>query len=324
MTAADLFKKIDKLVEAYIADMEKAERAIYLANRNAILEATRTVWDAAAIAPKKDADIGNVAYVSRAKAFKYGRMDKLNNLVGEEAKKAAIADISNIEVNGVKLYTTQYNGYAWAYSQGYALPITGGAKVKLVAGALYSDFSGMVFDERIKKNLGVYADDILGVVTRGLNQGSSYQRIAKELEDAVNRQYKSALTVARTEGGRIQSKAYLDSLALLDEVGAEYGKMWDATIDDKTRAMHQQMDGVMADKDGVFHLPDGATGPAPRMTGSARNDISCRCSALTIINGQKPTERRIRGEGIQPYETYTERLERGGEIPLRDVKKARQ
>ena len=106
MTAADLFKKIDALVEAYIADMEKAERAIYLANRNAILSATRTVWDAAAITPKKDADIGNVAYVSRAKAFKYGRMDKLNDLVGEEAKKAAIADISNIEVNGVKLYTT--------------------------------------------------------------------------------------------------------------------------------------------------------------------------------------------------------------------------
>lgn len=323
MTAADLFKKIDELVESYIVAMEKAERAIYLANRNAILSATRTVWDAAAIAPKKDAEIGNVAYVSRAKAFKYGRMDKLNDLVGEEAKKAAIADISNIEVNGVKLYTTQYNGYAWAYSQGYALPITGGAKVKLVADALYSDFSGMVFDERIKKNLGVYADDILGVVTRGLNQGSSYQRIAKELEDTVNRQYKSALTVARTEGGRIQSKAYLDSLALLDEVGAEYGKMWDATIDDKTRAMHQQMDGVMADKDGVFHLPDGATCPAPHYTGVARHDINERCVALTIINGQKPTERRIRGEGIQPYETYTERLERGGEIPLRDVKKAR-
>lgn len=323
MTAADLFKKIDELVESYIVAMERAERAIYLANRNAILSATRTVWDAAAIAPKKDAEIGNVAYVSRAKAFQYGRMDKLNDLISEEAKKAAIADISNIEVNGVKIYAAQYDGYAWAYSQGYALPITGGAKVKLVADALYSDFSGMAFDERVKKNLGVYADDILGTVTRGLNQGYSYQKIAKELAQSVDRQYKSALTVARTEGGRIQSKAYLDSLALLDEVGAEYGKMWDATIDDKTRSDHQQMDGKEADKDGVFHLPDGATGPAPRMTGSARDDINCRCSALTIINGQKPTERRVRGEGIVPYETYTERLERGGGIPMRDVKKAR-
>lgn len=323
MTAADLFKKIDKLVESYIAAMEKAERAIYMANRTAILEATRKVWDAAAVAPAKSAEVGNVIYVSRAKAFQYGRMDKLNDLISEEAKKAAIADISNIEVNGVKIYATQYDGYAWAYSQGYALPITGGAKVKLVADALYSDFSGMAFDERVKKNLGVYADDILGTVTRGLNQGSSYQKIAKELAQSVDRQYKSALVVARTEGGRIQSKAYLDSLALLDEVGAEYGKVWDATIDDKTRADHQQMDGKMADSDGVFHLPDGSTGPAPRMTGSARNDIQCRCAAVTIINGQKPTERRIRGEGIVPYETYTERLARGGEIPLRDVKKAR-
>lgn len=323
MTAADLFKKIDELVESYILAMEKAERAIYMANRTAILEATRKVWDAASVAPAKSAEVGNIVYVSRAKAFQYGRMDKLNDLISEEAKKAAIADISNIEVNGVKIYATQYDGYAWAYSQGYALPITGGAKVKLVADALYSDFSGMAFDERVKKNLGVYADDILGTVTRGLNQGSSYQRIAKELAQSVDRQYKSALVVARTEGGRIQSKAYLDGLALLDEVGAEYGKMWDATIDDKTRAMHQQMDGVMADKDGVFHLPDGATCPAPHYTGVAHHDIHERCMAVTIINGQKPTERRIRNEGVVSYETYTERLARGGEIPLRDVKKAR-
>lgn len=323
MTSADLFKKIDELVEAYIVSMEKAERAIYMANRTAILEATRKVWDAAAVAPAKSAEVGNVVYVSRAKAFQYGRIDKLNDLISEEAKKAAIADISNIEVNGVNIYATQYDGYAWAYSQGYALPITGGAKVKLVADALYSDFSGMAFDERVKKNLGVYADDILGTVTRGLNQGYSYQKIAKELAQSVDRQYKSALTVARTEGGRIQSRAYLDSLALLDEVGAEYGKMWDATIDDKTRAMHQQMDGVMADKDGIFHLPDGATCPAPHYTGVAKHDINERCVAVTIINGQKPTERRIRGEGIVPYETYTERLERGGEIPMRDVKNAR-
>jgi hypothetical protein len=323
VTSADLFKKIDELVEAYIVSMEKAERAIYMANRTAILEATRKVWDAAAVAPAKSAEVGNVVYVSRAKAFQYGRIDKLNDLISEEAKKAAIADISNIEVNGVNIYATQYDGYAWAYSQGYALPITGGAKVKLVADALYSDFSGMAFDERVKKNLGVYADDILGTVTRGLNQGYSYQKIAKELAQSVDRQYKSALTVARTEGGRIQSRAYLDSLALLDEVGAEYGKMWDATIDDKTRAMHQQMDGVMADKDGIFHLPDGATCPAPHYTGVAKHDINERCVAVTIINGQKPTERRIRGEGIVPYETYTERLERGGEIPMRDVKNAR-
>lgn len=323
MTAADLFKKIDELVESYIVAMEKAERAIYMANRTAILEATRKVWAAAAVAPAKSAEVGNIVYVSRSKAFQYGRMDKLNDLISEEAKKAAISDISNIEVNGVKIYATQYDGYAWAYSQGYALPITGGAKVKLVADALYSDFSGMAFDERVKKNLGVYADDILGTVTRGLNQGYSYQKIAKELAQSVDRQYKSALTVARTEGGRIQARAYLDSLALLDEVGAEYGKMWDATLDDKTRPMHQQMDGEMADKDGIFHLPDGATAPTPHYTGVAHHDINERCVAVTIINGQKPTERRVRGEGIVPYETYRERLAHGGEIPMRDIKKAR-
>jgi SPP1 gp7 family putative phage head morphogenesis protein len=248
-------------------------------------------------------------------------MDKLNDLVKKETNKTATLDIINIEQNGVKIYTTQYNGYAWAYSQGYELPITGGAKVRLVSKSIYSDFSGMAFDKRVRKNLGAFADEILNTVTRGLNQGISYQKLATEITKATDRQYKNALVVARTEGGRIQSDAYLDSLALLDDVGATYEKLWHAAIDDKTRKVHQEMDGQKADKDGVFHLPSGSTGPAPRKTGVAKDDIQCRCSALTIINGENPKQRRIRGEGIVPYETYTQRLERGGEIPMRDIKK---
>lgn len=324
MTVQDLYNKINDLIDAELSKLDSLTKVNYMARRAAILGSVRDLWDSAAINPRKDDIIGNITYVSRAEAFKYGRMDKLNALVTEQAKLGALTDISNLEKQGVKLYATQYDGYAWVYSQGYALPITGGAKVKLVAEALYSDFYGAAFDRTVRKNLGLFAEDILATVTRGLNQGNAYSKIAKALTEVTDRSYANALRVARTEAGRIQSQAYLDGLALLDEVGAEYGEMWMSTIDSSTRADHITMDGEEADENGIFHLPGGATGPAPRMTGVAKQDIACRCTAVTIINGEKPKERRVRGEGIVPYETYRERLDRGGYIPVLEVRKARK
>lgn len=329
MTAQDLFDEIQQLIQDELDKLDKATKANYLARRKAILEATRSVYDSATIKAHIDPAVGNMVYVSKAEALKYGRMDKLNDLVTEQAKLAGLTDISNLEKSGVKIYETGYDGYAWAYSQGYGLPITGGAKVKLVAQAVYSDFYGASFDKTIKKNLANWPDDIISMVTRELNQGSGYGKIAAKIVDSTNKEYWKALRVARTEGGRIGSKASLDSLALLDEVGAEYGKMWVHKIEGASKSYtpredHIDMDGVEADDKGIFHLPSGATGPAPRMTGNPADDINCSCTEVTIINGEKPTERRIKGEGLVPFETYREREARGGSIPIREVRNARR
>lgn len=329
MTAQDLFDQIQQLIQDELAKIDKQTMQNYMARRKAITEAARAVYDSATIRAHLDPTVGNVIYVSKAEAFKYGRMDKLNYLVTEQAKLAGFTDISNLEKGGVKLYETGYDGYAWAYSQGYGLPITGGAKVRLVAEALYSNFYGAAFDETVKKNLKNWPDDIISMMTRELNQGKGFGSIAGKIAESTDKEYWKALRVARTEGGRIASQASLDSLALLDEVGAEYGKIWVHKIEGKSKSYepredHIDMDGVEADKDGIFHLPSGATGPEPRMTGNAADDINCSCFAVTVINGEKPPERRIKGEGIVPYETYRERQARGGSIPIREVRNARR
>jgi len=325
MTVQSLLDEIEALIEKELDSLDALTKANYLARRKAILAGTRDLWDLAAIPAKKDATIGNVTYVSKAEAFKYGRMDKLNDLITEQARLGAMVDISNLEVGGVKIYATQYDGYAWAYKEGYGLPLTGGVKIPLVSEALYDDFYGKAFDQTVRDNLGSYADNVLSTVTRELNQGSSYAKIAEKLTGVTDKAFNKALTVARTEAGRIQSQAYVDSLLLLDDLGVKYGKMWLSTVDSKTRPSHIAMDGEEADKDGVFHLSDPqATGAAPRMTGVGSHDINCRCRAVTIIDGVKPSERRIRGEGIVPFETFKERLARGGSVPVSAVKKARK
>lgn len=321
-TAQDLFDFVDDMVEEELRALGKLTAAQHLELRKKILESTRNLWNKAGVDPRLDADVGNVIYVSKAEAMKYGRFELLSKEIAAEVKRQAALDIANFEISGTKIYENTYLGYKWAYDQGYGVRSRLGVTVKAVADAMYSDFYGKPFYDTVRENWQGFYDRMMADVLRNLNQGKSYTQMARDIQNMTDRSYSDAMRVAVTEGGRIESQAYLDGLAILDDSDIPYEKVWNSTIDDRTREDHQEMDGEAADSNGVFHLPGGATGPAPRMTGVAKQDINCRCFTTTIINGQRPTERRIRGEGIVPYETYKERLARNA-IPVREVRKSK-
>lgn len=324
MTAQTLLNRARAEIDALLKILDAETKAGHLAMRKAVLAATRDLWDLAAVAPSKNAAIGNMIYVSKAEAFKYGRMDSYKKLIQAQAKLLAARDALAFETNGSRIYTETRVGQSWAYSQGFGIVELPASKADEVARALYSNFYGAPFDETIKKNLGADAQNIIDTVVRALNQGKSYAQIAGELRVLSDQSYNKALRVARTEGGRVLSQAAYDFELLLDNAEIEYDKLWDAAIDTSTRPDHIEMDGELADKDGIFHLPDGSTGPEPRLTGVAKQDIQCRCNSVNCINGQKPKERRVRGEGLVPYETYKERLTKGKEIPISAVRAARK
>lgn len=319
-TAQDLFDFVDDMVEEELRALGKLTAAQHLALRKSILESTRELWDKAGVDPRLDATVGNTVYVSKSAAMKYGRFDALQKQIAAEVKRQATLDIANFETTGTKIYENTYIGYKWAYDQGYDITSRRGVTVKAVANAMYSDFYGKPFYDRVRENWQGFFERVTGDILRSLNQGSSYTQMAKDIVALTDRSYSDAMRIAVTEGGRIESQAYLDGLDILDDSDIPYEKVWNATIDDRTREDHQEMDGEAADSNGIFHLPSGATGPAPRLTGNASDDIRCRCFTTTIINGQRPTERRIRGEGIIPYETYKERLARNA-IPVTEVRK---
>lgn len=324
MTAQTLIDQITRLIEAELRALDRATQQNHLSVRRSVLAGSRSMWDKAAVhAPKVSIETGSIQYVSYTEAMKYGRYEKLTKDVNGIVRRGMLTDISNLEYHGKRVYELQYNGMAWVYQQGYGLPITGGVKVPLVAQAVYSDFYGRAFDATLRKNWALYADDIMAAVTRELRQGHSYTQLAKVIQDRTDRSYSDSLRVAQTEAARIQAMAREDTLGLLDEAGVEYKKYWISTIDSATREDHQQMDGEFADANGIFHLPSGASGPEPTLTGSPGDDINCRCTSGTTIDGQRPEERRIRGEGIVPYETYAQRLERKADIPLTALRRAR-
>jgi SPP1 gp7 family putative phage head morphogenesis protein len=321
VTAADLNKQIDRLINAQYAQLDREVRRNLMSVRKQVMAGASSMWEKAGIEPVKNVTTGVTAYVSKPEAVKYGRLEKLQGEIKGIARVGAMTDIRNLEYNGMRVYELQHNGAAWVYQQGYGLPVTDGVKVPLVAQAVYSDFYGHTFEHLLRRNWAQFADDIDATILRGLNQGKSYSQLGREIRQRTDRAYSDSLRVARTEAHRIQAMAHEDSLGLLDEVGAEYVKVWVATIDNRTRDDHAMMDGEEADKDGIFTLPSGATGPGPGLTLSAQDDINCRCTWILKLNGELPEQRRVRGEGLVPYQTFSEKVGATNVTELREQRR---
>ena len=113
------------------------------------------------------------------------------------------------------------------------------------------------------------------------------------------------MVIARTEGGRVYSRASLDSMMVAETAGVILVKKWVSTLDERTRPTHQQADGQEVPIDGEFNV-GGVKMIAPRLSGVASEDIQCRCNFIEIVKGYEPKFRRIRGEGVVPYKTYEE------------------
>ena len=51
---------------------------------------------------------------------------------------------------------------------------------------------------------------------------------------------------------------------------------------------------------------NGLQAEAPRLFGVAEEDIRCRCTMITLVEGYSLEFRRARGEGVIPYKTFDE------------------
>ncbi len=163
-----------------------------------------------------------------------------------------------------------------------------------------------------------YTDDtrrwIGQTVTQGVIRGDSVSQLAKRLDnDALMHSRNSAMMIARTETGRAATVGSQIAYDRAQDRGARIRQVWDATLDSRTRPEHAQMDGrVRNEETGEFDAAWGGTTPGPKRSGIAAQDIQCRCTVRPEIEGYAPRVRRIRDEGVQPYQTFGDWARRNG------------
>ena len=154
---------------------------------------------------------------------------------------------------------------------------------------------------------------ITKTVTRGILQGSSLKRMAKDLEARITEMgHASAVRAIRTATTAAECAGRQDSYLQATDMGIKVRKRWRATKDGRTRHEHGAADGqiVPANKPfevGGFKMMYPAEPSAP-----AHLVYNCRCTVETVDDAAvEPRQMRVRdpaaGRNVLVNEmTYTE------------------
>jgi len=252
-------------------------------------------------------------YEKYAKAGKltHAEMSKYNRLTSLERQLAEILG-PELGRNGRlldKLATVQYEEsfyrHAWALDQHTGVALKWGLlNPKQVEAAVKAGGWRELHDIAVKTWRGDTLAKLDRTITQGLIQGQSYPKMARAMKhNVLESSMSNALRIARTEGQRAAVQGQIANADKADALGVKVRRIWDATLDRRTRPEHGALDGQAADEDGMFDTSVGLI-PGPLQSGVASFDISCRCRIREEVEGYEPKVRRIRDEGVQPYETY--------------------
>ncbi|MFT4415314.1 phage minor head protein [Fredinandcohnia humi] len=233
---------------------------------------------------------------------KYNRMQKEIKIIAEAIDQDFRQLLNIIQELMENQYIENYLRSAYLYefeaqeTMGFGMPA-----LKVVQMAILNKIPQLTLPAVLEDQRNTLVRRISMDISQGLLAGEGYTDIAERIQKSVGFGAVKARRVARTEGHRAQVQGRLDSAAKASK-HAELKKIWDGTLDSRTRKAHRKLDGTVVDYNGVFVSIAGGKGVAPGLMFSAADDINCRCSVLFLVNGRKPEVRRARNEEDLNYQ----------------------
>ncbi|TWJ84350.1 NAD(+)--arginine ADP-ribosyltransferase EFV [Bacillus licheniformis] len=286
-------KKIDKLFVKRLKDINKQIAVMY----------------------QKYASGGELTYTD---LNKYNRLRKELDFIAEKIDKDFRFILKEIDLLLEKQYVENYLRSAYVYEfeaqvkMGFTIPTAA-----VIAAAIENPIPELRLPVLMETARNQVISRITIEITQGLLAGEDYAKMASRIAKALDFGRAKARRIARTEAHRVQVSGRLDSAEKAAKK-ADLKKMWDSTLDTRTRIAHRKLDGKVVPFNGVFKSIYGGVGVAPGFMHNPKDDINCRCSIIFLVNGQKPERRisRINGKNVViPYMTYEEwkkQLEKAG------------
>ena len=296
-------EKNDKAIDKLVSGLEKELRINYEASLKNIRKQLVGLYE------KTDG--------SFVDAVKYNRLSAIEDQIGKEIMKLTglTAETLKRGISETFVAAKMREVYAIEKSIGFATDFSLMNK-KAINAAIKNPYDRIGFINRNKFNAELLARQVRQEITQGLIQGKSFQQTARDLKRRMEIGAGKARTIVQTETHRVRGVAKSETQEEAVGLGINIKKMWVASIDDATRDAHQMLDGLTIDIDEDFYSETGGQGPGPGEMNTAEDDINCRCTKITVIEGFEPSVRRVRGEGIVKFETFKE-WEKTRDIPVR-------
>lgn len=256
-----------------------------------------------------------------------GEMSKYNRLVTvqdriEEILKQRLKQVDSLTRRlTAEQYRESFYRHAYAIDQAGGMALSWGQIPEdAVKAAVESGYSKLASSRAMARSRSGTVEKVRREIALSVIRGDSYDTLARRISDALGvrvagrkAEYTDrgaaarSLTVARTEGQRVLAEGQAEVTRRAAELGCEIETVWDATLDGRTRPAHGALDGrPKDDQEKGWNVPGIGWVSAPLHSGVASFDINCRCRMRDQIKGYPPEERYARGDGMKPYQTYTE------------------
>lgn len=154
---------------------------------------------------------------------------------------------------------------------------------------------------------------IQSVITQGILQGESIPNLAKRLEAVTKGAHAAAIRNARTMITGVENAGRIDAFERANDLGIPTRKQWMATLDDRTRHWHRELDGQIVDVDEPFTvaLKDGTEDKIMYpgdVEADSSNIYNCRCTLVPAIEGFEMdlTDTSLRNDDNLSHQSYEE------------------
>lgn len=167
--------------------------------------------------------------------------------------------------------------------------------------------------KQMKKRLAAGLDvawqkgQIQSVVAQAIVQGESIPNMAKRIARTMGESnHKSTIRYARTAMTGAQNAGRMDAYHRAEGLGIEMQRQWVATLDERTRYEHRQLDGQTAALDEPFRV-DGYEIMFPGDPAADGEMIwNCRCTLIPSIKGVSNNLERRSLADIGDYNAWKE------------------
>jgi len=152
-----------------------------------------------------------------------------------------------------------------------------------------------------------HSQKLTSALTQGILQGESVKDVAKRIAGISAIDSRAAEKAARTALTCAENKGRQHSYERAAELGVEGEKEWLATLDDRTRDSHREMDGVRVKVDEKF--PNGLEEPGDP-DGEPEEVWNCRCT-MTLVVPEVAEQQLERWDRLPADVSYDEWKARG-------------
>jgi SPP1 gp7 family putative phage head morphogenesis protein len=234
--------------------------------------------------------------LTNAQMTQYNRLATLQKNIAATMSPAARKATKIIEALKPNEYGASFFRTAWAIDNNTTIALSFGALDKK---AIIATLDNPFFDSATKTLEFNAVNRISGAISNGLAIGQSYAEMMKDMKDMVNRDNADVMRVLRTElHDAVEAGSQAGYQDAIDQ-GVKGRVRWIATLDDRVRDTHAEMDGVYQDDDGMFRGAIEAEYPGwPGLPPEER--INCRCTTFFELEGMEEPD----GNSTQTYESW--------------------